>query len=447
MFKSSVFVVIMMSNLIFSQKTYTLNQCIEQALAANLSVQVKEVNTQLAQEQLKQSYRNLLPVINAGSDYSIRYGRSVDPNTNAISTTDFFTNNYSIDASLTIFQGFLKHYQISVAKWAKFSAAAEGKQQRFKVIEQLLPAFFQVAFTENLIAVSEEELKIVKELAVVTQKKFKLGKQSQADVYDVNANLQEAHLNLVKAKNNFANAKLRMQQLMNINSENFKLIVTPFATQKPSKNNEANNKDLFEKAQEVLPELEQFSFTQKALKKQLHATQSELFPTINVFAGFGTGFFKTNIDPVTNRTIGFRRQLIDNASQYVGATIQLPIFNQWNIRSRIKQQRLALVEGDLNRRQKVQELFQLTKQLKQQEKALKETVLWSEKRQQAIALSYTTTEKKYGHGLIALLDVLQVKNELFKAKVDYRQAKQQLAMNAQIINLYSGKFNSILAVE
>ncbi|WP_010182195.1 TolC family protein [Aquimarina agarilytica] len=445
MFKKGVLLLIMIMVLssVYSQKSYTLEQCIRQALATNIDMQLNNVNTKLVKERLKQRYRNLLPTIGAGTNYSIRYGRSVDPNTNTISNTDFFSNNYSIDASLVVFQGFLKQYQISAAKWNKLSALAEGEQQKFSLIQQLLPVFYEVLYTQDLLKLTEEELVIAEKLFKVTNKKFELGQQSQAAVFDVEADVQAAHLNVVKAKNALEKVSLNLKQLMNIEKTSITFI-NDFETKGISNIVTQNErKSRYVKAKEVSPILKQLSFSKNAFQKQLHASQSELYPLVSVFGGYSTGYFETNIDQVTGNTIGFQKQIQDNASQYVGVSLQISVFNQWNTRSKIKQQRLDLEQRELVIKQNEQELYQFMLQLEQEDKALRNEFNWSTKKQKAVMLSYKTSEKKFQHGLIALLDVLQVKNELFKSKVENIRVQQQLQMNQKMMDLYTGKFTKL----
>lgn len=443
MFKKGLLLLIMIMVLsgVYSQKSYTLEQCIKQALKTNIDVQLNKVSVKSAKEGVKQSYRNLLPIIGAGTNYSIRYGRSVDPNTNTISNTDFFSNNYSIDASLVLFQGFLKQYQIRASKWNKLSVMAEGEQQKFSLIQQILPVFFEVLYAKDLLKVSEEELVIAEKLLYVTNKKFKLGQQSQADVFDIDADIQAARLNVVKAKNALAKVSLNLQQLMNIEIGPISFVNNTYVKGTPNIAINKDDKSMYARAKEVSPILKQLSFLKKALKKQLQANKSEFFPSLSVFGGYSTGYFETNIDPVTGNTIEFQKQITDNASQYVGFSLQIPVFNQWNTRSKIKQQRLNLEQRDLVIKQSEQELYQFIVQLEQDKEALSIEFDWSIKKQKAVLTSYQTTEKKFEHGLISLLDVLQVKNELFKSKVEKIRVQQQLQMNQKMMDLYTGKFN------
>ncbi len=440
MFKRVAYALLMTSSVLYSQKSYTLEQCIKQALETNIDRQFNKINTKLAREGLKQSYRNLLPSIGAGTNYSIRYGRSVDPNTNAISNTDFFSNNYSIDASLVLFQGFLKQHQIRAAKWNKLSAIAEEEEQKFSLIQQLLPVFFEALYTQDLVKISKEDLIIAEKLFTVTNKKFDLGQQSQAAVFDADADVQAAYLNEVKAQNAFAKINLSLQQLMNIEAGTFLLVNKPYIKEVSKKIIE-DDENMYDKAKEASPRLKKLFYSRKGLIKQLYANKSELFPSLSVFGGYSTGYFETNIDPVTGRTIGFQKQITDNASQYIGVSLQIPVFNQWNTRSKIKQQHLNIELRDTEIKQNEQQLFQFTTQLKQEAKALSAELNWSIKKQKALQISFKTTEKKFEHGLIALLDLLQVKNELFKSKVENIRIQQQLQMNQKMIDLYTGKLN------
>ena len=106
----------MISKISVGQKHWTLDNCIQYAINHNLEIRKNIYNKDSQEETYKQSYRSLLPTITAYSDYGIRYGRSVDPFDNSISNTRFFQNNYSLEASIDLFDGFQKMNTIKASK-------------------------------------------------------------------------------------------------------------------------------------------------------------------------------------------------------------------------------------------------------------------------------------------------------------------------------------------
>ena len=74
---------------LFSQQTWTLNQCISYAIDNNINLTEYEIFEKLSIEDAKQAKRNLLPGVNASTNAGLNFGRSVDPNTNDYINTEF----------------------------------------------------------------------------------------------------------------------------------------------------------------------------------------------------------------------------------------------------------------------------------------------------------------------------------------------------------------------
>ncbi len=70
-----------------AQKVWTLDECITYAIEHNLQLNDFEFNSQSNKESYKQSIRDLLPVINGFADYSVNFGRSINPEDNSFVNT------------------------------------------------------------------------------------------------------------------------------------------------------------------------------------------------------------------------------------------------------------------------------------------------------------------------------------------------------------------------
>ena len=91
--KISFFFLLVLGASLTAQEKWTLDACVAYALQNNSQLNDYEYTNLSNKETYAQSIRNLLPTINGSSNYYINFGRSTDPFTNDIVTTDFFTNN------------------------------------------------------------------------------------------------------------------------------------------------------------------------------------------------------------------------------------------------------------------------------------------------------------------------------------------------------------------
>ena len=92
--------IVVLSTILFSvnnyaQKIWSLDDCVTYAIEHNLQLGDFNYTMESKEEDRKQAFRALLPSIRATSGYTVRFGRSVNPNDNTITTnTRFFSNDY-----------------------------------------------------------------------------------------------------------------------------------------------------------------------------------------------------------------------------------------------------------------------------------------------------------------------------------------------------------------
>jgi outer membrane protein len=87
---------------------WTLQQCIEYALKNNIQIRQTELNRQINEVTLSQYKANLLPTLNANASHSYNFGRTIDQYTNTFADKLVLSENFSINTSIVLFNGFQK---------------------------------------------------------------------------------------------------------------------------------------------------------------------------------------------------------------------------------------------------------------------------------------------------------------------------------------------------
>ena len=93
---------------IFSQKKWTLKECVDQALERNISIQQNKLSLELAKRDVDISKGNFLPNLNASTGGNLNFGSSFNPVTNNRQSTTIFGGSVSLSAGYTIFNGYRK---------------------------------------------------------------------------------------------------------------------------------------------------------------------------------------------------------------------------------------------------------------------------------------------------------------------------------------------------
>nr|WP_298792565.1 TolC family protein [uncultured Allomuricauda sp.] len=421
----------------FSQKVWTLDECVAYAIEHNLQVKNTSYANDSGRETYRQSIRDLLPRVNGYTDYRIQFGRSEDPNTNDFVNTEFFRNNYSLGTNLDVFQGFQKLNAIKASKFIYKATQEDVLQEKFLLAFRVMSAFYDIKFYEGLVANSLEQQEISQSNYDLVQKQVELGMMAGADLYEAESNLLGDKLLVTQNKNLLAIAKLTLLQEMNLNEENDIDLQPSLDDAEELSNQEVGLDSLYNVARGFVPLVKSQEFRMNAAKKQLHSIRGGLYPSLALIAGIGTSYFETNVDDNGN-LIPFRTQFKDNTSKFVGAELNIPISNGWSNRSRVKQQKIAYLQAKNNLEIQEQELFQLLQQLVQTNRALKDEFEQSKKKVQAQELAFAIAQKRYEKGLINALDLFQAKNLFGVAQNENLQVGLRLKVNKSTIDFYNG---------
>ncbi|MDF4203641.1 TolC family protein [Maribacter sp. SA7] len=437
-FKITTLLLLSIWSSIMAQDSWTLDECVAFALEHNLQLNDFKYTDQANRETYRQSVRNLLPSVNASSSYLINYGRAEDPNTGTFVNQDFYSNNYSLESSIDLFQGFQKINAIKASKLLYKATQEEVLQQKYLLAFRVMQAFYDIQFFEGLVEISKEQLTVSQSNYNLVAKQVELGLKAGADLYEAESLLLTDKLNVTQSNNQLASAKLTLIQEMNLENtsditihKDLEEIVSEFNSQ------EIKSDSVYTEAREFLPLIKAQEFRTKAAKKQVAISRGRLYPSLSFFAGIGTGYFETTRDTLGN-TLPFRQQFRDNTSQYLGLNLNVPISNGWSARSRIKQSKIEKLRAENNLKTQEQELFQTIQQLVQEYNSLLVELVQSNQKMEAQNLAFTIAQKRYEKGLINALELFTAKNLYASAQNENLQVKLRSEINKSTLDFYRG---------
>lgn len=425
-----------------AQEKWTLNSCIEYALAHNLKLNDLAYNTASNKENYKQSYRELLPTVRVKSNYDIQYGRSTDPNTNQIVNSDFFFNNYLLNllnAQIDLFKGFQKLNKIAATRFLYKATHEELQQEKYLLVFRVMNAFFDVQYAEELITISKGQVDLSESNHKFIKRQIELGVKAKADLYESKSVLISDQFIQIQNKNNLKAAKLKLIQEMNLENH-IDITINPF--ENPLNDNDEklfqfDSDSIYNKALTFIPIIKSEELKVKAAEKNIAVARGNLYPSFSLFAGYQTGYFETNIDTDGN-VVPFRTQIKDNASQYIGFSLSIPISDRWSNRSNIKQQKISLLKANNSLRLQKQALNKVIQETVQLFKASLIEYKQSKQNQASAAIAFKIAQKKYEKGLVSILELNQAKNLYANAQNKNVQVKLKLKVQKKTLDFYKG---------
>ena len=423
----------------FAQEAWSLDECVSYAFEHNLSLNDFEYTELSDEETYKQSIRNLLPSVNGYTDYFQSFGRAADPNSNIFVNSDFFANNYSLTATIDLFQGFQKINTIRASKLIYGASLEDVEQQKFLLAFRVMKAYYDIKFFEGLLVISQEQLQISQNNFDLVKRQVELGLKAGADLYEAESLLLTDELALTQSQNNFQKAQLQLIQEMNFIGES-SILLEPFIRDKQLTERGVTvvqQDSIFNNAMSFIPLIKAQQLRAAAAKKQLSAARGLYYPRLSLAAGYGTGYFETFINDA-GIVIPFREQLKNNASKYIGFSLNIPILNGWSARSKVKQQKIELLRADNNLDLQEQQLYLTIQELIQDYNSLQVEIAQSAKKVQAQELAFTIAQKRYDRGLVSVLDLTQAKNLFATAQNENLQVLLRFYLNKSTLDFYNG---------
>ena len=438
LFRFLVLVILLFTAKLTAQEVYTLDKCVAYALENNLQLKDFTYNTDANRESYRQSIRNLLPTVTGSGNYVINFGRSTDPFTNDVVTTDFFSNRYTLESSVDLFRGFQKLNNIKATKFLYKATQEENLQQRYLLAFRVMQAFYDIKFFKGLVAISKEQMSVSQANYDLVAKQIELGLKAGADLYEAESLLLTDKLNLTQSENQLVAAKLQLIQEMNLKGANDIEIQEELGFDELAQETQTMQSDsIFVEAQEFMPILKAQQLRVKAAKKRLAAERGGLYPSLALFAGTSTGYFETTRDSL-GVTVPFRDQFRDNTSQFIGVSLNVPISNGWATRSQIKQQKIERSRAENNLKVQQQVIFQAIQQLVQEYESLEVQREQSTQKVRAQELAFTIAQKRYEKGLINALELFTAKNLFASAQNENLQVRLQSEINKSTLDFYRG---------
>ena len=436
--KTTILLILVFGTTLTAQQQWTLDECVAYALENNLQINDFKYTMDANNETYRQSIRNLLPVFNANSNYTVNSGRAEDPNTGTFVVQDFFSNNYSLQSNIDLFQGFQKINSIKASKFLYNAAMEENLQQKYLLAFRVMQAFNTILFSKGLVAIAEEQLVISKTNYQLVEKQIELGLMAGADLYEASSTLLSDELNLTQSENQLASAKLALIQEMNLeNTSDIEIIPNMNQVKETEAAPKMQSDSVYSEARDFLPLIKAQEFRALAAKKQVGVVRGGLYPSISLFAGIGTGYFETFRDSLGN-TLSFREQFRDNTSRFYGLSLTVPISNGWSARSRVKQAKIEKLRQENNLEVQEQVLFQTIQQLVQEYNSLVVEVAQSDQNMEAQRMAFTIAQKRYEKGLINGIELFTAKNLFASAQNENLQVRLRSEINKSTLDFYRG---------
>jgi outer membrane protein len=427
------------------EKKWTLEDCINYAVANNLGLKRQILQTQTAEANFLKSKLDVLPSLNLGSDARLGFGRSVDPVTNLITFKQNISNSYSLNTNLQLFSGFTTLNSISANKFMVKAGMESEKISRNILIVDILGQYYQVIYARGLESASKLQLELSEKQHFRIVKLVETGKEALSRQFEIESQLSADRLAFTIAHNSASQALTTMKQMLQLESGTDFDIAIPEMNSLLISDQSYNSDSIYSIASGILPRLKAIEYELRASEKQISAAKGAIAPNLSVGGSIYTGYYKVLRD-VEIQQVSFSTQLKNNNSQAVYMSLNIPIFNNYTTGRNIKTAKIRKNDAALRLEQEKNALYTEIENACLDYNMGRDEFIAAQSNLEFNRKSFNAVEKKFETGLVDVTDYSAAKTTLFRAETEALRTKLQLIIRKLTINFYTtGEYeNSIL---
>ena len=198
-----------------AQRAWTMDRCVSYALKHATEVRRQNIEQRQKRVDYRTALLDFLPQVSAqiGGQYS--WGRNIDPETNTYNNVTTFNNNYSLSASMPLFDGGLTWNALRKARLTKNSSATAVQKALDDKAIDVMRKFVEAVYAVKSIGLMQAKLDDSQALLQKTRRLYELGEKSRPDVVQMESQVAEDDYNLLHQRNTARLALLSLKSAMN----------------------------------------------------------------------------------------------------------------------------------------------------------------------------------------------------------------------------------------
>lgn len=416
-----------------AQKQWNLKQCIEYAIEHNLTIKQQEAAKDESAVDLNTAKWSRLPDLNGSASHSFNFGRSLQMD-NTYQQLNTQNTGLNLSTSIPLFTGMQIPNQIALSKLNLKAAVEDLNKAKEDISIQVTSAYLQVLFNEELAKVAHEQVALSEEMLKQKTAFFKVGKASEAELYEAKSRAAQDQLSAVQADNEYRLALLDLSQLLELPTPEGFGIVSPSIDEDKDFSILTSPADIYSEALLIKPSIKAAQYRVEGAQKSIRIAQSGYYPQLSLGAGIATSYYN-----VSGRKNGnFGSQLRDNFSQYIGLSLNIPIFNRFSTRNQVRKARIQQTTLNWQLEDAKKALYKEIQQAYYNAVNAESKFESSRTADEAAKASFNLMKEKYANGKATSTEFNEARTNWLKAVSDRIQAKYDYLFRTKILDFYKG---------
>jgi len=451
----------------FSQKKWSLEECVNYAREKNLIIKQADINIESAEVDLKAARWSRLPNLSASSGFNYNFGRNIDPTTNDFVPTNAGFNTWNISSNMPIYSGGRIETSIEQARLTMQEANIRKQQTSNDVALDVVIAYLNILFENERLNNNRQQLALAQQNLDRMLKMIDAETAAPNDRYDLDAQVATNEQNVIASENNIAQALINLKNLLQIDPAEPFDIVRPTISIPPVDPTSYTFEEVYARSLETQPSVAADDLMLRRIEKSIDMAKATYLPSFGIGVGLSSnystlaksvgGYTTKYIDqtviidnnPITVQfpspeavdvtNTPYFNQINQNLGLGAGVQLNIPIFSRGQKTTDIRQAELQVENTRLNIEQNRNNLKVTVQNAVADAKAAQKAYQASEKTLNALQVAYDNTNRRYELGAANNYELLESKNRLEQGTNNFSIAKFDYLFKLKVVDYYLGK--------
>ncbi len=458
-----LFLALLVCNISNAQKLWTLRECIDTALERNIQIQQSAIQLQVADNAKDAGMAAFFPTLNASAGYNWNFGLNIDPVTNVPSRDSRQTSNLGLQANWTLFDGLRNYNTLAQNRLDYASRIYQLEDVKNNTSLTVASQYLQILLNREIERIAQMQLELTEAQIKRMTDLVNVGTQPYGSLLDLQAQKARDIQSYTLAKNNLKVSRLQLAQSILI--EDFKNFdVSGLDIPAPGAEILAlDANQIYQAALQNQPSIKSSEFSLESAQKSTATAKGSAWPTISLFGSVQTNYSNQvrdlSLTPRDPELIGitgngdqvfdfggfnlnageikdFSRQYNDNFNEFIGISINVPIWSGLQIRNAIRNAKLNEENANLQLTAARNTLQQTIERAYADAEAAYESYLAAEKSVAAAEESYKYAQVRYENGAINQFDYENALNALSRSKAQKEQSRYDYIFRVKTLEFY-----------
>jgi outer membrane protein len=448
-------------------KTWSLQECVQYAIDNNIDIRQADLNTEVAKLDKKDAVGSFLPSFNASANNSWNTGLTQNITTGVLQTQTTRNSSYGVNSGVTLFDGWANVYRLQRAKMNVLSREYNSELIEDNTLLNVANSYLNVLFNKENLKRLETQHNLTQDQINLTSQLVEAGSIPRGDLLEIKATYANEEQQIIGINNNVVISRIALAQILNLDD------FTNFDVEDPELSDpngfilDRAVNDIYENATEKRFEVKIAEQNTLLAEQDLKISKAAILPRLSAFFNYNTresgqGNFNSFLDPDSpTRQIGIVEgtnqsvlapnftgligkpdplfdQLARNDGISYGLSLNVPVFNGWQVTNNIDRSEINVESNRLNEDQTKLDLkrniYQSYNDAKGSRAAYESAIIVVEARQ----LAFEYARERYNVGRMNAFDFNQSQTALTNSQSSLLSSKYDYIFKLKVLELFNG---------